>query len=258
MRYDCHLSPPSLTGFMRRRRCGRDRADRRARPRRHPSTFRARREAQGGRRGSVRGRRGCRRPPSSGRSCGLAAGSADTPPLRELRGLRRPGRPRSRCTLSARTGTGGAGAGGGDETHGKSLRMLRGTRPCPGQRPASRRRGDGGRCAKRERRCSAGRGTLARLQIEGAGAQGAGSSCREDAEGRLRTVMELALSGSAEPVASAGIASPSDAGAPLPFAVAGRSRNWILPPGTRRISVEKRSESSPSFRHFRVCSLPAT
>ncbi len=36
------------------------------------------------------------------------------------------------------------------------------------------------------------------------------------------------------------------------------SRNWILPPGTRRISVENRSESSPSLRHFRVCSLPAT
>ena len=42
---------------------------------------------------------------------------------------------------------------------------------------------------------------------------------------------------------------------PLPF---GLSRNWIRPPGTSRISVENRSESSPGFDQRRVWSLPAT
>ena len=52
-----------------------------------------------------------------------------------------------------------------------------------------------------------------------------------------------------------GTVSPFIAGAPFPF---GLSKNWTLPPGTSRISVENRSLSSPSLRHLRVCSLPET
>ena len=53
-----------------------------------------------------------------------------------------------------------------------------------------------------------------------------------------------------------GIAGSAPAtGAPLPL---GLSRNCTRPPGTSRISVENRSESSSSFFQRRVCSLPAT
>ncbi len=55
--------------------------------------------------------------------------------------------------------------------------------------------------------------------------------------------------------ASADGVSVSATGAPLPF---GLSRNCTRPPGTSRISVENRSESSSSFFQRRVCSLPAT
>ena len=51
----------------------------------------------------------------------------------------------------------------------------------------------------------------------------------------------------------AGAESPFTDAAPLPL-----SRNCTRPPGTRRISVENRSESSPSFFQRRVCILPAT
>ena len=62
----------------------------------------------------------------------------------------------------------------------------------------------------------------------------------------------------AESVSPAGVASPPDAWAPLPLVPAGRSRNWTLSPGTMMISVENLSLSSPSLRHLRVWSLPAT
>ena len=51
----------------------------------------------------------------------------------------------------------------------------------------------------------------------------------------------------AEPFAASAVA-----GAPLPLAPFGLSRNWMREPGTSRISVENRSESSPSLRKRRV------
>ncbi len=53
---------------------------------------------------------------------------------------------------------------------------------------------------------------------------------------------------------SEGAVSPAVSGR-APFAF---SRNCTRPPGTSRISVEKRSESSPGFFQRRVWSLPAT
>ena len=47
-------------------------------------------------------------------------------------------------------------------------------------------------------------------------------------------------------------AAPITAGAALPFEPVPLSRNWTRPPGTRMISVENRSESSPSFFQRRV------
>ena len=71
--------------------------------------------------------------------------------------------------------------------------------------------------------------------------------------------MSSSKSSAGPEVVPAGIAGPL-AGAvagwpePLPF---GLSRNWTRPPGTRRISVENRSPSSPGFDQRRVWSFPS-
>ena len=79
-------------------------------------------------------------------SCGDLGGRAHDARFRRERGPAEPGQ------------------GEGMRRMARPLRMLRGTRPGPGQRPASRRRGAGGRCAKREPSSPAGWGTLVRLQ----------------------------------------------------------------------------------------------
>ena len=59
------------------------------------------------------------------------------------------------------------------------------------------------------------------------------------------------MSGSFPPAGIAGALAGAGAlavDAAFPFAPFGLSRNWMRPPGTSRISVEKRSDASSSLR----------